>query len=352
MDRVKVALIGCGGISRAHMNGLLACPLAEVKYCVDVDEEKAKSHAEKAGCKWHTNYLDILGEVDAVDICTPPHLHAEMTIEAAKHGKHVLCEKIMARDLDEAEAMIKAADDAGIVFMIAFVLRYRAEWQKLHEICKSGRLGRIFQAKCQTSMFLGRVADWRKDPEKFPMGCFLSHGCHYVDQLIWNIGEITHAASMGNRFTFGDVIPGGDDTSVAIFRHEGGAVSAYVESWALPFPMTRLLFDAYGTEGSVRLQYQDDGKRTVDVKDKSGVERVFEFDPSKKDYMDAFGGAKDMHGQIDHFIRCIAEGKQPVTHGREGIKAMQVILAACEGDETNRIVSIEEFLAERKKQGA
>ncbi|HIE50378.1 MAG TPA: Gfo/Idh/MocA family oxidoreductase [Armatimonadetes bacterium] len=344
MDKLRVAVIGCGNISRAHLNGWLAYPRAEVVYCVDIDEPRAREKAETVGCRWHTDYRAVLDEVDAVDICTPPHLHAEMTIEAARRGKHVLCEKVMALTLEEAEAMIQATEEAGVVFMVAFVLRYRPEFQKLHQICTSGRLGRIFQAYCQTSMFLGTVAPWRTDPEKFPMGAFLSHGCHYVDQLIWNIGRITHAAVMSNNFTFGECIVG-DDTSVAIFRHLNGAVSAYVESWAVRYPLTRLLFDAYGTEGSVRLQYHGDGTRTLDVWDAQGQERVFTFDPRSQEHLDAFGGVKDMQGQIAHFADCVLEGRQPLTHGREGIKAMQVILAACWGEETKRLVDVDAFVA-------
>lgn len=350
MSQVKIAVVGCGGISRAHINGILACPMAKLEYCCDIDEQKAKTTAETAKCKWTTNWLDILDEVDAVDICTPPHLHAPMTIEAAKRGKHVLSEKIMARNLDEAESMIEATDKAGVIFMVAFVLRYRKEWQVLHDICASGRLGRIFQAYCQTSMFLGRIAEWRKDREKFPMGAFLSHGCHYVDQLQWSVGRITHASTLSNNFTFGDQIVG-DDTSVAMFRHENGAVSAYIESWAIPCPTTSLRFDAYGTEGTAKLEYERaTGKRLVEVWTKGGgYEKAFEFDPSKKDHMDVFGGAKDMHGQIDHFVRCIAEKKQPLTHGREGIVPMQIILAACAGEEEGRIMPVAEFLERRKK---
>jgi predicted dehydrogenase len=166
--------------------------------------------------------------------------------------------------------------------------------------------------------------------------------------LQWNIGRITHATTLSNNFTFGDQIIG-DDTSVAIFRHENGAVSAYVESWAIPCPTTGLRFDAYGTKGSVKLEYSG-GKRTVTVRTKDGGEEcAFEFDPNKKDQMDVFGGAKDMHGQVDHFIRCIAEKKQPLTHGREGIVPMQIILAACAGEEEGRIMPVAEFLKKRKK---
>jgi len=346
MAKLKAAVIGCGGISRAHINAWIADERADLVYCVDIDEERAKEKAEVVGCKWHTDYTAILDEVDAVDICTPPHLHAEMTVEAARRGKHVMCEKIMARNLDEAEAMIRETEKAGVVFMIAFVLRYRPEFQKLHEICTSGQLGRILQVYEQTSMRLGKVVEWRRDPLTFPMGCFLSHGCHYVDQLIWNIGPITEACSMSSNFVLGDQILG-DDTTVATFRHENGALSAYVESWAITHPITRIRFDVYGSAGSARLEYHLDGRRTVEVKNEDGHDTVFELDPSKQDYMDPFGGAKDMHGQIAHFVECIAEGKQPLTHGREGIKAMQVILAACEAEHCGKVVRMDEFLARR-----
>lgn len=349
MDKVRLALIGCGGISPAHLNGILAEPRAELVYCVDIDEAAARERAEKAGCRYATDYLSILDEVDAVDICTPPHLHAPMTIAAARAGKHVLCEKIMATTLDDAEAMIQATNEADVVFMIAFVLRYRREFMILHEICQSGQLGTIHQAYAQTSMNLGMPPkEWRRSVETHPFGCFMSHGCHYVDQLLWNVGEIVETASVGNAFTFHDYIPGGDDTTCAVFKHASGAVSAYVESWATPYPMTSLKIDVYGKEGSARVEYLHDGKRIVDLVNKDGWQRVWEYDPNDQEMLDVFGGAKDMHGQISHFVECVIEGKQPQTHGREGIRAMQVVAASMEAEHTDRIVDVQEFLAHRK----
>jgi predicted dehydrogenase len=348
MDKVRLAVIGCGGISAAHINGILAEPRAELAYCVDVEEALAREKAETAGCAWATDYLSILDDVDAVDICTPPHLHAEMTTTAARAGKHVLCEKIMAINLDQAETMIAETEQAGIVFMVAFVLRYRREFMLLNEICRSGQLGRIHQAYAQTSMNLGMPPKlWRQSLETHPFGCYMSHGCHYVDQLIWHVGEIVETASVGNAFTFAETIPGGDDTTCAIFKHESGAVSAYVESWATPYPLTRLKIDVYGSLGSARVEYLADNRRIVEVSDAEGCRRVWEFDPNNQEMMDVFGGAKDMHGQITHFVECILEDKQPATHGREGIKAMQVISASMEAERSGQIVNVREYLAQR-----
>lgn len=351
MEKVRIAVIGCGGISASHINGILAEPRAELVYCVDIDEAKAREKAEKCGAKVATDYLSILNEVDAVDICTPPHLHAEMTIAAAQAGKHVLCEKVMAINLDQAEAMIEATEKAGVVFMVAFVLRYRPEFQLVHDLCTSGELGFIHQALVQTTMNMGIPPQkWRQSVETFPMGCFLSHGCHYVDQLIWDIGGITETASLSNAFTFKDWIPGGDDTTCAIFRHENGAVSSFVESWASPNRMTVIRLEIFGKKNCCRLEYLPDGRRYVDLSTRDGMKRLWEYDPKKADVGDGFSGAKDMHGQIHHFVECILEGKQPLTHGREGIKAMQVILAATEAEKTGRIVKVQEFLASRKHE--
>lgn len=351
MDKVRVAIIGCGGISRAHINAHMAEPRSEIVYCVDLIEDRAREKAEAIGCKWHTDMAAVLDEVDAVDICTPVSQHAAQTIMAADAGKHVLCEKIMARTLDEAESMIAATDRAGVVFMVAFVLRYRPEFQRLNEMCRTGELGLIHQAFCSTTMFMdpNHVAPWRRTIEEFPMGALMSHGCHYVDQLQWDVGTITDALAIGNRFTLGDVIPGGDDTECMVMRHENGAVSAYVESWATPHRMQGIRLEIYGKQASARLVYNNDGTRQLWKSDETGMNLIWEFDPAKEDHMDVFGGAKDMHGQIEHFIECILDGKQPMTHGREGIRPMQAIAAATAGGEQGVLMNVAEYVAAQRK---
>jgi len=349
MDKVRVAMIGCGGISRAHVNAHMAEPRSELVYCVDINEELAKEKAEAAGCQWHTDYEAILDEVDAVDICTPVHMHAPIAIRAAQAGKHVLTEKIMARTIDEAQTMIEATDAAGVTFMVAFVLRYRPEFQKLHEMCVSGELGFIHQAFCSTHMFMAPegVKDWRKSVEEFPMGALMSHGCHYVDQLQWDVGPIVETTAIGNAFTLAETIPGGDDTEVMVMRHENGAVSSYVESWATPNPMQGIRIEIYGKEASARLVYCNDGKRQLWKSDGDGMNIIWEFDPAKADHMDVFGGAKDMHGQIEHFVECILDGKQPLTHGREAIRPMQVIACATEAGDNHTMYNVQDWLDAR-----
>ena len=355
MQKVKVAVIGCGGISREHVDGHLACPGSDLVYCVDINEEAAKEKAERAGCRWHTDYLAVLDEVDAVDICTPPDAHAQIAVDSAQRGKHVLTEKVMARTLPEARWMIAEAEKAEIVFMVAFVLRYWPEFEAMHEVCASGRIGEPLQAYIQTQMNMARhwlhsergMQEWRRDPYKFPMGAFLSHGCHYVDLLQWCVGPIAETANFSHAKTLGDIIPGGDDTNCAIFRHENGAVSTYCESWALPFGTGGMRFEVYGSEGSVQLACPGGGHRVVNLLNVDGKSEVYHFDPAEKDQPDVLAGntkGHKMQGEIAHFIAAIQNRQQPRTHGREGIKAMQVILAAEAAEREGRTISVSEFV--------
>src|SRR5919202_1359110 len=205
-EPVRVALIGCGGIARGHIAAYRAmgdqCRLA---YCVDIDEEKARAFAAEAGCRWATDYLPVLDEVDAVDICTPPHLHAPMAIAAASRGKHVLTEKVMATRLEDADEMIRVAEANRVKLMVAYVTRFDPAWRALHEAIQEGVAGRPYLVTGRTA-HAPALATWRASWETFPMGCLLSHGCHYVDQMIWHFGDIAAATSVANNLVRGDTL--------------------------------------------------------------------------------------------------------------------------------------------------
>ncbi|MGI8912589.1 MAG: Gfo/Idh/MocA family protein, partial [Chloroflexota bacterium] len=178
--KIRVALLGCGGIAKGHIAAYQRMhDQCELVYCVDIDDAKARQFAEQAQCRWSTDYRSILEEVDAVDICTPPHLHAPMAIAAAERGKHVLTEKVMAITLEQADAMIRVAEANRVKLMVAYVTRFDPIWQCLHQAVEEGAAGRPYLVTCRTE-HAPALASWRASWETFPMGCLLSHGCHYV----------------------------------------------------------------------------------------------------------------------------------------------------------------------------
>ncbi|MBI3974207.1 MAG: Gfo/Idh/MocA family oxidoreductase [Chloroflexi bacterium] len=335
MDRVRIALIGCGGIARGHIDAYTRMrDECELVYCVDIDEEKARAFAEQGNCEWATDYKAILDEVDAVDICTPPHLHAPMAIAAASRGKHVLTEKVMATTLQDAGEMIRVAEANNVKLMVAYVTRFDPAWIALHDAVQQGAAGRPYLVAGRTAHAPG-LASWRASWETFPMGSLLSHGCHYVDQMIWNFGDIVAASSVGANTVRGPALAR-EDTAVAIFRFKNGMLGNYICSWAAKHVDAGNEMSVYGTDGCLQLTFRRDGVRRVVRVAGRDEELLYEHDPRR-----AQEGPKNFVGECEHFIDCIVDGKEPLTNGRESRKSLEAILAAYQADDENRIIWLE-----------
>jgi len=335
---IRVALVGCGGIAKGHIAAYKAlanqCRLA---YCVDTDEEKARAFAADAGCQWSTSYESVLDEVDAVDLATPPHLHAPMAIAAAGRGKHVLTEKVMAITLEQADEMIRVADANRVKLMVAYVTRYDPIWIRLHEAVSGGSVGRPYLVTCRTE-HAPYLATWRRGWETFPMGALLSHGCHYIDQMIWHFGDIVAATSVGSNTVRGRELAR-EDTAAMVVRFQNGMLGNMICSWAAKHTNLYIEFNVYGTDGFLHLTYTADGARRLE-RYASGqpAEMLYEHDPRKPGVADE---PKNFVGECAHFIDCIAQDREPLTNGRESRKSMAAILAAYQGDDENRIVWLE-----------
>jgi predicted dehydrogenase len=331
-SKVRIAVIGCGGISRGHVAAYKAMKEScELVYCVDIDEAKARATAEAVGAKWHTDYLQVLDAVDAVDICTPPHLHAEMSIKAMLKGKHVLTEKVMATTLEDADEMIRVADEKRVKLMVAYVTRY----------ITSGEYGQPYMAAVRTEDYMQDPALWRKSWKSFPMGCLLSHGCHYVDQMIWNLGDVAQAAAFSSDHFQWDKL-GREDTAVSIYRFTSGALGNYIASWGTRHTDCRLRFAVYLEGGHLILSYDPDGIRRITMWQQGEKEGrvMMEQDPRRADQMDAYSAAKNFAGECAHFIDCIVNDKEPLTNGRESKKSMEAIIAAYHAEDNNLIATL------------
>jgi predicted dehydrogenase len=145
MSKIGFGVIGCGRISENHFQGLSKLPDAQVVCTADVNLEAAQEKAQKYGAsKWVADYHELLAmpEVEAVVVCVPTFLHADVVCAAAAAGKHVLCEKPIAMKLEDAKRMTAACEAAGVRFQVGFVRQFSTEWLKLREVITSGRIGR------------------------------------------------------------------------------------------------------------------------------------------------------------------------------------------------------------------
>ena len=154
MERiVKLGIIGCGGIANSkHMPALKKMEDVEMVAFCDIIEERAKKAAEEfgvPGAKYYTDYKELLKDesIEVVHVCTPNREHSFITVDALEAGKHVMCEKPMAINTEEAQKMLDAARRTGKMLTIGYQNRYRPDSQYLKKACEAGELGEIYYAK-------------------------------------------------------------------------------------------------------------------------------------------------------------------------------------------------------------
>ena len=223
---IRVAVVGTGGISHAHIQAWLRFPeRCVIAALVDIIPGKAQRVKEQyhldAGV--FSDHHDILGmDIDLVDICTPPFSHAEISVNALRAGKNVICEKPMAASLEECDAVLKARDESGKKLSVIAQNRFREPIRNLKALLDSGMAGKVRHAQVNSFWFRGRSYYdlwWRGTWEKEGGGCTLNHAVHHIDMLGWMMG-------MPKRVTAVLANTGHDnaeveDLSVSIMEYDG-----------------------------------------------------------------------------------------------------------------------------------
>lgn len=329
-DPFSIAIIGCGWAGAQHARGCAEIG-AEIRWVVDVDESRASSlQGEHPGSCASSEYRHALDdpEVDAVSLCLPHHLHGPVAVEAARAGKHVLVEKPLAATLDQADAMIAAADRAGVVLMVAENVRYDRRLLKIQALLDDGAIGRPALIHMTRQAYLRRsfLEDrrWFLDAKAAAGGIMMSGGIHDFETMRMLVGEIVGVHALRARQRFMEME--GDDTSVAMVRFRDGAVGVVVESFIM-----KSLTTASGPE--VHTLRIDGDLGSLSVVDGSTI-RLFS---EREEYLP--GGSLAQHDihvpeqdtfalLLAGFFRAIRTGEEPLTSGRSQRSALEVVLGA------------------------
>ena len=193
---IRVAIVGTGNISHMHVDGYLKFPeRCKIVALVDIVPEKAQAMKERYGldADVYDDHLKILDrdDIDLVDVCTPPYVHAQISINAMNSGKNVVCEKPMAASLEECDAMLRARDENGVKLSIIAQNRFRKPIRDLKALLDSGMAGPVRHAQVDSYWWRGHCYYdlwWRGTWEKEGGGCTLNHAVHHIDMLGWMMG--------------------------------------------------------------------------------------------------------------------------------------------------------------------
>jgi UDP-N-acetylglucosamine 3-dehydrogenase len=341
MNKIKIAVIGCGSIAQhRHLPEYANSGLVEITAVCDIVKERAEEIAEKYGARAYTEYEELLAkeEVDAVSVCTPNYLHAPISVAALKAGKHVLCEKPMATSTAEAEEMIGAAETAGKKLMIAHNQRFVPSHEKAKKLIETGEIGKIYSFR--SAFGHGGPEGWSADgkdswffkkDEAF-IGAMGDLGVHKTDLLRYILGEeFTEVGSFIETSSKekADV----DDTAVCVLKTASGIIGTLAASWSYVSKEDNSTI-IYGEKAILRLE--DDPVHSLVVQYVNGEVVRYELGGIQTNEE---GGQKSSR-VIEQFVKSIVEDTEPAVTGEEGMKSLQVVLAALESNETKRIVKI------------
>ena len=272
MDRVRVGVIGSGGIAQgAHLPGYAACPDVDIVAVADVSEKTAQAAAEKFNVpQVFTDYKKLLrlDEIDAVSVCTPNFMHKDAAVAALKAGKHVLVEKPMAMNARECDAMLKAARESGKKLQVGFNNRFGGGPQALKRFVEGGEMGEIYYARAQALRRRG-IPGWGVFTQKDKQGGgpLIDIGVHILDMTLWLMGHPRPVTVSGTaRQDFGkrkDIIGlmgqwdtdnfTVEDFAVGLVRFESGATLVLESSFVANIESDVFNTSLLGTEGGCTL---------------------------------------------------------------------------------------------------
>ncbi|MBP1995990.1 Gfo/Idh/MocA family protein [Paenibacillus eucommiae] len=254
INKIKVGIIGCGGIATGkHLPSLIKLQHVEVVGFYDHSPEKSGNAAKQFGtgdAKVFASYQELLADktIDVVHVCTPNHTHAEISIAALEADKHVMCEKPMARTSAEARSMLETARRKGKKLTIGYQNRYRPDSQYLKQVCDRGDLGDIYFAKA-LAVRRRAVPTWGvfMNEEKQGGGPLLDIGTHALDLTLWMMNNYEPELVVGSTYkkmssrphsanVFGPWDPAkftAEDSAFGFIKMKNGATIMLESSWAL-----------------------------------------------------------------------------------------------------------------------
>jgi UDP-N-acetyl-2-amino-2-deoxyglucuronate dehydrogenase len=337
--KIRIAVVGCGRISKNHFGAIErhADDLELVAVC-DSNPATLKAHTDTYRVPGYAHLSDLLTQAqpDLVALCTPSGLHPDQTIATARHGVHVMTEKPMATRWQDGVHMVKACDEAGVHLFVVKQNRRNATLQLLKRAVEEKRFGKIHLV--HLNVFWSRPqsyydqAKWRGTWE-FDGGAFMNQASHYVDLLDWLIGPIDRVQAMVSTTRDIEV----DDTGVLNVRWRNGALgSMSVTMLTYPKNLEGSII-ILGEKGTVRVG----GVAVNDIQIWDFAEpRDYDEQVKSANYettsVYGFGHPLYYKNVIDVF-RGEAE---PETDGREGLKSLEVLIAAYLSARDGRTVSL------------
>jgi len=341
-------IIGCGMISEFHAASIKDLPNGRIVAAADSVEERAQAFARKHGCDAYSDYRDMLrrDDIHIVNVCTPSGAHLEPAVAAANAGKHVICEKPIEVTLERADALIHACDRNRVMLCAIFPLRFSPVARALKRAIEEGRFGRLTLGDCYCKWWRSQEyydsGGWRGTWKLDGGGACMNQGIHGIDLVQWFMGPVETVFARTDTLAHKRIEV--EDTAAAIVRYRNGAMGV-IECATSVYPGLPRKIEIHGDRGTaiitdeniVKWEFAEPRPEDDELRNRFSPEKAKDSrassDPSAFDY-------STHREQIADFLRSLDTGTPPLVDGREGRKAIEIIIAMYRSAESGRPVAL------------
>jgi predicted dehydrogenase len=328
--RMRLGLIGCGEIGSLRAAAIARHVRFRLVTVTDTDVGRARALSDRYGAALETDWRTLVrrDDLDAVVISTPPPLHAEMCIELLENGKHVLCEKPLARTPEECQQILTVAQQSGRVLATGFNYRFYPAIVKAREILDSGLIGELDHVRSYAGHQGGSefTHPWVHDVKVMGGGALLDNGIHIIDLTRYFLGEVAEVKGYATDSVWG--FGGCEDNGFALLKSPTGHIASIQASWS-EWRGYRFYIDVYGTRGCVRASYPPMMTRMIRKDGLGGrPHRALYLFPKLQlvERLRSFRWTllQSFIQELTAFARTVAGEKTPLALGIDGLKAVEI----------------------------
>lgn len=338
---LKVAIIGAGAISKAHIEAYLQFPeRCRIVAISDIYEDKAQERInqfELKDARAVKDYKELLQEdIDLVSICTPPYTHASLTVEFLEAGAHVMVEKPMASSLEECDLMNAAAQRTGKLLSVVAQNRFKTPMMKMKSVLESGLMGKVVHVQVDSFWWRGHCYYdlwWRGTWEKEGGGPTLNHAVHHIDALLWMMGSPTEVQAFMSNVSHDNAEV--EDLSIGMLRFANGSLGQITSSVVHHGEEQQLIFQ--GSKARVSAPWKVKASNSTSngfPEPNKELEEELETLYSSLPEVKYEGHA----GQIDNVLTAIETGAPVLIDGISGRQTLELITGIYKSASTGELV--------------
>lgn len=336
-------VVGCGVISDTHLDAMKLLPNAEIIAVCDTREEAARAKAEKYGCDYYTDLAEMLKRDDlhVCNVVVPSGLHAKLGIQCAEAGKHVICTKPIDITLERIDSLIAAAARNNVLVGATHQSRNYPVYKRVKEAVEQGRLGKL--------LYGNAIVPWYRSEEYYSDGwhgtkaldgggALINQGIHYIDLLLWIIGNPTHVCGFADNLGHQSIEV--EDCANAAMRFESGA-HGVIQGTTCTYKGHPHRLEIHGMTGNVVIVGDEVQLWEVEGEETESNPSAGRAGGSSDPKQGMQGDAVQAHvEQIGDLLAAIEEGRQPALNGQEARRAVELILAIYKASETRQVVQL------------